>query len=69
MSEQDELQKLLEMLGGSNRCLIHTVYLAELCETQARCNDDCGNAFLVCLKTPAALHVHDNHIVDVHYYT
>jgi hypothetical protein len=30
--------------------LIHTMYLAELCETQQRCNDDRDNAFFRVLK-------------------
>lgn len=38
------------MVGGRDRYPIHTMYLAELRETQQRCNDDCGNAFFSVLK-------------------
>lgn len=43
--------------------LIHTMYLAELCETQQRCNDDYGNAFFCVLKD-GRRNAHDNQIIS-----
>lgn len=39
------------------------MYLAELCETQQRCNDDYGNAFF-CVFKDGRRNAHDNQIIS-----